>query len=173
ALIHGRVLAGEPDQLAHLVRVALDVVPADPGLALVGPDQRGQYPDGGCLAGAVRPEQAEHPARPRRQVHSGQCSRLPESLDQPPGLNRVGCISHVLMVTPATVKPRTNYCHPARDRLPARDDPAIIRHMASNDMAWARVDATHVPPEIDPTKPSVARVYDAILGGKDNFAADR
>jgi len=45
--------------------------------------------------------------------------------------------------------------------------------MASSDMAWAKVDAAHVPPEIDPTKPSVARVYDAILGGKDNFAADR
>ena len=77
------------------------------------------------------------------------------------------------MVTQATVKPRTNYCHPARDRLPARHDPAIIRHMASSDMAWAKVDATHVPPEIDTTKPSVARVYDAILGGKDNFAVDR
>lgn len=45
--------------------------------------------------------------------------------------------------------------------------------MADNNMAWAKVDPTHVPPEIDPTKPSVARVYDAILGGKDNFAADR
>jgi hypothetical protein len=30
-----------------------------------------------------------------------------------------------------------------------------------------------VLPEIDTTKPSVARVYDAILGGKDNFEADR
>jgi hypothetical protein len=30
-----------------------------------------------------------------------------------------------------------------------------------------------VPPEIDTTKPSVARVYDYFLGGKDNFAADR
>jgi S-adenosyl methyltransferase len=45
--------------------------------------------------------------------------------------------------------------------------------MANSDMAWAKVDAAHVPPEIDTTKPSVARVYDAILGGKDNFAADR
>ncbi|MFJ6216550.1 SAM-dependent methyltransferase [Streptomyces sp. NPDC092296] len=26
---------------------------------------------------------------------------------------------------------------------------------------------------VDPTKPSIARVYDAILGGKDNFAVDR
>ncbi len=45
--------------------------------------------------------------------------------------------------------------------------------MADSDMAWARLDPAHVPPEIDPAKPSVARVYDAILGGKDNFAADR
>lgn len=40
-------------------------------------------------------------------------------------------------------------------------------------MAWTHADPSYVPPEIDTTKPSVARVYDAILGGKDNFAADR
>jgi hypothetical protein len=45
--------------------------------------------------------------------------------------------------------------------------------MANSDMAWAKIDAAHVPPVLDTTKPSVARVYDAILGGKDNFAADR
>lgn len=45
--------------------------------------------------------------------------------------------------------------------------------MAGNEMAWARQDPAFVPPEIDTSKPSVARVYDAILGGKDNFAADR
>jgi O-methyltransferase involved in polyketide biosynthesis len=28
-------------------------------------------------------------------------------------------------------------------------------------------------PEFDPTTPSIARVYDYVLGGKDNFAADR
>jgi O-methyltransferase involved in polyketide biosynthesis len=28
-------------------------------------------------------------------------------------------------------------------------------------------------PEFDPTAPSIARVYDYVLGGKDNFAADR
>jgi hypothetical protein len=27
--------------------------------------------------------------------------------------------------------------------------------------------------EFDTSKPSIARVYDALLGGKDNFAADR
>jgi hypothetical protein len=45
--------------------------------------------------------------------------------------------------------------------------------MADNDMARVKADLTHIPREIDTTKPSVARVYDAILGGKDNFAADR
>jgi hypothetical protein len=45
--------------------------------------------------------------------------------------------------------------------------------MGSHDMSWAKADPDYVPPEIDTTKPSVARVYDAILGGKDNFAVDR
>jgi len=45
--------------------------------------------------------------------------------------------------------------------------------VADYDMTWAKADPDHVPPEIDPTQPSVARVYDAILGGKDNFAVDR
>ena len=30
-----------------------------------------------------------------------------------------------------------------------------------------------VPGDIDTTRPNVARVYDYLLGGKDNFAADR
>ena len=45
--------------------------------------------------------------------------------------------------------------------------------MADFDMTWAKMDPDHVPPEIDTTHPSVARVYDAILGGRDNFAVDR
>jgi hypothetical protein len=45
--------------------------------------------------------------------------------------------------------------------------------MANADMNWTHQDPGYVLPEIDTTKPSVARVYDAILGGKDNFAADR
>jgi S-adenosyl methyltransferase len=40
-------------------------------------------------------------------------------------------------------------------------------------VAWTHADPGYVPSEIDTTKPSVARVYDAILGGKDNFAVDR
>src|SRR5690242_8755861 len=30
-----------------------------------------------------------------------------------------------------------------------------------------------VPPGIDPSKPSVARIYDNLLGGVNNFEADR
>lgn len=30
-----------------------------------------------------------------------------------------------------------------------------------------------LPPQVDTTKPSIARVYDAFLGGKDNFEVDR
>jgi S-adenosyl methyltransferase len=45
--------------------------------------------------------------------------------------------------------------------------------MSDYDMSWAKADPGHVPPEVDPTRPSVARVYDAILGGRDNFAVDR
>lgn len=33
--------------------------------------------------------------------------------------------------------------------------------------------ARHVPPGVDPSQPSAARVYDYLLGGESNFAADR
>lgn len=36
-----------------------------------------------------------------------------------------------------------------------------------------RPDPTRVPCGIDTSKPSIARVYDAVLNGKDNFAVDR
>jgi S-adenosyl methyltransferase len=45
--------------------------------------------------------------------------------------------------------------------------------MGSQELNWVQADPDYIPPEIDVTKPSVARVYDAILGGKDNFAVDR
>jgi hypothetical protein len=41
--------------------------------------------------------------------------------------------------------------------------------MAADDMAGGRYRAS----DIDITRPNIARVYDAFLGGKDNFAADR
>jgi SAM-dependent methyltransferase len=43
----------------------------------------------------------------------------------------------------------------------------------SDDASWMNVEQEHAPAGIDVTKPSIARVYDAILRGKDNFAVDR
>ncbi|MCC3649921.1 SAM-dependent methyltransferase [Streptomyces sp. S07_1.15] len=43
----------------------------------------------------------------------------------------------------------------------------------SDDMSWTQRNPEYVPPEIDTTRPSIARVYDAILGGKDNYPVDR
>jgi hypothetical protein len=40
-------------------------------------------------------------------------------------------------------------------------------------MPWTLSGPVRKPPQIDVHKPSAARVYDAILGGKDNFAWDR
>jgi S-adenosyl methyltransferase len=40
-------------------------------------------------------------------------------------------------------------------------------------MSRAQRDPGYMPPQVDVTRPNMARVYDAILGGKDNFAADR
>jgi hypothetical protein len=45
--------------------------------------------------------------------------------------------------------------------------------MTGQDMGWTKADPDHLPPEVDASRPSIARVYDAVLGGKDNFAADR
>lgn len=41
------------------------------------------------------------------------------------------------------------------------------------DWSWTDQDPTWVPPEIDTTRPSPARMYDYALGGKDNFEVDR
>src|SRR5258705_4426226 len=87
------------------------------------------------------------------------------------------------MLRHVTVSARTVYCQ-AR-RVAVRPCAASISKatyalvctwrpaMADSDMTWAKMDPDHVPPEIDTTRPSVARVYDAILGGRDNFAVDR
>ncbi|MBI1759319.1 MAG: SAM-dependent methyltransferase [Actinobacteria bacterium] len=52
-------------------------------------------------------------------------------------------------------------------------DPANGGVTPEVDWSWTERDPGWVPPEIDQSKPSVARIYDYILGGKDNFAVDR
>ena len=58
-LVHGRVLAGEPDALAHLAASRTTSKPATRAVPSSGREQRRQDPDGRRLAGAVRAEQAE------------------------------------------------------------------------------------------------------------------
>ena len=41
------------------------------------------------------------------------------------------------------------------------------------DWSWSDEDPAWVPPDIDITRPSPARMYDYALGGKDNFEVDR
>ncbi|MFC6082904.1 SAM-dependent methyltransferase [Sphaerisporangium aureirubrum] len=43
---------------------------------------------------------------------------------------------------------------------------------AGQDWSWTKSE-DRIPPEVDTSKPSIARVYDYFLGGKDNFAVDR
>jgi len=45
--------------------------------------------------------------------------------------------------------------------------------MTGQGMGWTKADPDYQLPEVDTSRPSIARVYDAVLGGKDNFAADR
>src|SRR6202043_409460 len=52
-------------------------------------------------------------------------------------------------------------------------DLIMVGEPTGRDVNWTHADPDYLPPEIDVTKPSMARVYDARLGGKDNFAADR
>ncbi|MDB1089050.1 SAM-dependent methyltransferase [Streptomyces sp. ACA25] len=41
------------------------------------------------------------------------------------------------------------------------------------DWGWAAADPEYAPVEIDTTKPSIARVYDAAIGGSDHYPVDR
>jgi SAM-dependent methyltransferase len=55
-----------------------------------------------------------------------------------------------------------------------RDALAALRRLAGTDAgprSWVTLDAP--PPDFDPTVPSIARIYDYVLGGKDNFEVDR
>src|SRR5579859_7443897 len=82
--------AGQARVCGHdLHRNAYQVVAAYPRLPCVGPQQGGQDPDRGRLAGSVGAQDAEHPALPGDQVDSSQRRRLTEPLDQPGGLDRI------------------------------------------------------------------------------------
>jgi hypothetical protein len=43
----------------------------------------------------------------------------------------------------------------------------------ADEWGWTKRDPGHEPPEIDLSRPSIARGYDYLLGGKDNYPVDR
>ena len=86
-LVHGGVLAGEPDLLANLRWLADDVEARDARRAVVGREQRGQDPDGGRLAGAVRAEQAEDDCRLDAEVDARERMHVAVALAEPVGLD--------------------------------------------------------------------------------------
>ena len=85
--VDGRELAGQADRAAHLVRVLEHVDARDDGAPAVGLQQGGQDADGGRLAGAVRPEQAEHGAFGHVEVDAVQRPYVTEGLDQTFGID--------------------------------------------------------------------------------------
>ena len=82
-----RVLAGQPDDPAHLLRLAGGIDPGHPSGSPVGPEQRGHGPHERGLAGAVRAEHGGHlhrlePAR-SRPASASISPRLPNRLVRP------------------------------------------------------------------------------------------
>ena len=75
-LVDGRVLAGEPDALAHLRRLPGHVEAGDGGRPVVR-RERGQDPHRRGLAGAVGAEETEDASRVDREVDSAERPTLP------------------------------------------------------------------------------------------------
>src|SRR5579859_1988282 len=86
-VVHRGVLPGQAGQLPHPVGLVHYVVAGDAGRAGVGPGERGQDPDGGGLACAVRPEEGAHAAGRNVQVEPVQGRDLAERLTQAGGLD--------------------------------------------------------------------------------------
>jgi len=84
-LVDGGVLAGQADRVTDGLGVGDDVVTEDTGLAGVGPQDRGEDPDGGRLAGAVGAEEAEHGAGRDGEIDPVEGGDVSEPLDEAGG----------------------------------------------------------------------------------------
>jgi hypothetical protein len=94
-VVHGGVLAGERQRLAHGDGVIDHVVTADPGPPGVRFQQRGQDAHDRGLARPVRAEQRQHPAALGGEVDARQGLRAAEPFGQPFGFDNCG---HAAMV---------------------------------------------------------------------------
>jgi hypothetical protein len=81
-LVDRRVLAGDPEQLTHEVRLAADVVAEDLGMPAVDRQQRGQHLQHRGLAGAIGAEHAEDLAAAYLQVDAVDGALVAERLEQ-------------------------------------------------------------------------------------------
>ena len=88
----GGALAGQADLEPHRGRLAHDVVAHHLGVAGVGPQDSGQHAHCRGLAGAVRPEQAEHAGLSGFEVDAVERGDIAEPLRQPLDPDR--CIGH-------------------------------------------------------------------------------
>jgi hypothetical protein len=83
-LVDRVVLAGQPDPAADRGRVPRHVEARDRGAARVRPQERGEDPHRGRLAGAVRADQRADAARGHREVEpvegGGGAEGLPQAL---------------------------------------------------------------------------------------------
>ena len=118
-LVDRGVLAGQADRLPHLLRRrGATSKPGDAGRSAVGGEQRGEDAHGGRLAGAVRPEHAEHGALADGEVDAGQRLRGAEALGEALGLDGVGVCCHApISAGPLLVRTRTARWHVADTRL--------------------------------------------------------
>lgn len=62
---------------------------------------------------------------------------------------------------------------PAMTEQPETTSPDPVDQGQDQDWSWVDEVQEWVPPSVDVTKPSVARIYDFGLGGKDNYPVDR
>ena len=88
-LVHRRVLAGEPNALAHLARLARYVVAVHERSAPIGREQRAQDANHRRLAGAVRTEQRQDAPAFHGEVYALEHFQVLERLAQPGDDDRV------------------------------------------------------------------------------------
>ncbi len=104
-LVDGCLLAGEPDQLSHDLRLSHDVVAEDARTARVGLREGGEHRDRRRLACAVRPEHAVYGAGGDAEVDAVDRARGAEGLHETVGLDGPagvsGCHDRVLRVVRA------------------------------------------------------------------------
>jgi hypothetical protein len=104
AVVDGRVLPCQPDQLPDLVGLPDRVVAADHDATVVGSEQGRLDADRRRLAGAVGAEQAQDRALGHLEVDAGQRGGGTEPFDQALGLD---CVAHAATMAAAADRPRT------------------------------------------------------------------